>query len=99
MNTYYILRKANGDVLTTDVDGKTHVAVWNHPDAVRRSKQANPGLVVYVSAVLDHQLIERRFPNKSASFFLIDSRDPDLQTGREMSQSDFFASSELAQAA
>ncbi|MCS6804154.1 MAG: hypothetical protein RMM98_00335 [Acidobacteriota bacterium] len=83
--------------MTIDVAGKTYVAVWDHPGAVRRSKLANPALLVYVPAVLDLQWVQQRI--SSPSFFLIDSRDPNLQTGREISQAELIGLSELAQAA
>lgn len=99
MSAYYILRKANGDILTVEIEGKKHIAVWDSDTAVRRSKRANPELIVYVPAVLDHQLIERKFPNLDVPFFLVDSRDPDLQTGRQISGDELLAEPELAQAA
>lgn len=97
MSPYYILRKANGEVLTINVAGKTYVAVWDDPGAVRRSKLVNPALLVYVPAVLDLQWLQQRFD--APSFFLIDSRDPNLRTGREIGQAELVGSSELAQAA
>jgi hypothetical protein len=96
---YYILRKANGDILTVDVKGKQYIPVWGSEIGVRRSKRANPDLIVYVPAPLDHRLIERKFPNPDVPFFLVDGRDPDLQTGREISWSELFEEPRLAQAA
>ncbi|GEM_PF-922947 len=97
--TPYILRKANGDILTVDINGRPAIAVWEDERAVRRSKLANPELIVYVPAPLTRQLVERRFPNLDVSFFLVDSRDPDLKTGREMNPADLFSQLELAEAA
>lgn len=99
MSTYYLLRKANGDILTVEIKGKEYIAVWDSDTAVRRSKRANPELMVYVPAVVDRRLIERKFPNPSVSFFLVDSRDPDLRTGHEISADELLAEPELAQAA
>ena len=99
MSTYYILRKANGDILTIDVKGKEYIAVWDSETGVRRSKRANPDLIVYLPAPLDRRLIERTLPNLNVPFFLVDSRDPDLQTGREISWDQLFGEPTLAQAA
>jgi hypothetical protein len=99
MPTYYILRKANGDILTVEIKGRTHIAVWDSDAAVRRSKQANPELIVYVPARADRRLIGRRFPPLDAPFFLIDRQDPDLQTGQEIPSTEVFGETTLAQAA
>jgi len=96
---YYILRKANGDILTVDVKGKQYIPVWDSEIGVRRSKRANPDLIVYVPAPLDRRLIKQKFPNPDVPFFLVDSRDPDLQTGREINWSELFNEPVLAQAA
>ncbi|MBI3951568.1 MAG: hypothetical protein HY314_14045 [Acidobacteria bacterium] len=99
MSTYYILRKANGEILTIDVEGKTYIPVWDSESAVRRSKRANPDLIVYVPVQLDRRWIERRFSNLQVPFLLVDSRDPDLQTGREIDPAELFEQPELARAA
>lgn len=97
--TYYVLRRANGDILTVDIGGRQAIAIWEDERAVRRSKLTNPELIVYVPAPLTRQLVERRFPDRDVSFFLVDSRDPDLKTGRRMSPADVFPEPELAEAA
>jgi len=99
MSAYYILRKANGDILMVENQSKKYIAVWDSEVGVRRSKRANPDLIVYVPAQLDRRLIERKFPNLEVPFFLVDGRDPDLKTGREISQAELFEEPELAQAA
>jgi hypothetical protein len=99
MRAYYVLRKANGDILTVDIQGKTYIAIWDSEVGVRRSKRANPDLLVYVPTVADRRLIERKFPNSDRPFLLVDSRDPDLQTGRQIDHTELFGEMELAQAA
>jgi hypothetical protein len=99
MNAFYVLRKANGDILTVDIKGKTYIPVWDHERGVRRSKGANPELLVYVPAQADRRLIERKFPKLDVPFFLVESRDLDLHTGSEINQAEVFGELELAQAA
>jgi hypothetical protein len=99
MNTHYILRKANGDLLTIEVHGKKSIAVWDSEVGVRRSQRANPDLIVYVPAPLDRRLIERNHPGLSASFFLVHNQGTDLRTGREISPEELFGGPTLAQAA
>jgi hypothetical protein len=99
MGTHYVLRKANGQLLIIEIDGKSCVPVWESENAVRRSKRANPDLMVYVTAPLSRQMMERRFPDLNVSLFLVDSRDPDLETGHEISQAEAFGESPLSQAA
>jgi hypothetical protein len=99
MSTYYVLRKANGDILTVEVEGKQYIPVWDSEIGLRRSKRANPDLIVYVPAPADRRLIERKFPKLDVPFFLIDSEDVDLQTGREISRDEVFGELSLAQAA
>jgi len=99
MSAYYILRKANGDILTINVQGKQYIAVWESEGAVRRSKLNNPDLIVFVPAQVDRRLIERRFPNLDVPFFLVNIREPNLQTGSEISRAELFDEPELAQAA
>ncbi len=85
--------------MTIDVAGKTYIPVWDSEIGVRRSKGLNPDLIVYVPAVADRRLIERKFPRLDTPFFLINSRDESLQTGRELSVAELFNEVELAQAA
>jgi hypothetical protein len=99
MNVYYVLRKANGDVLTIDVEGKEYIPVWESDVAIRRSKSANPDFVVYVPALLNRRLLERAPRHWGLPFYLVDSRDPDLQSGQEIGREEILGPSELAQAA
>lgn len=98
MATYYILRRANGDILTLERGGHTYIAVWDSELGVRRSKNANPDLIVYVPAALDRRWIERRIPG-NRRYFLVDSTDPDLETGREITEEELFGQPEFRKAA
>jgi len=84
MATYYVLRRANGEVFTVERNGVSYVAVWADERDVRRSKSANPDLMLYVAAPLDERFLRRRFGDHVPRFFLVDGRDPDLKTGREI---------------
>jgi len=99
MASYYVLRRANGDILTLDVNGTPHIAVWDSEEGVRRSKRANPELVVYVPAQIGDHSIGRKLARMSAKFFLVDSSDPDLTTGREISRDELFGQGLLGRAA
>lgn len=99
MATYYILRKANGEVFTLEVNGVSYVAVWGDERDVRRSKSANPDLMVYIPAPADERFLKRRFGDRPIRFFLVDGRDPDLRTGREITPEDVFGEAALPKAA
>jgi hypothetical protein len=98
MTTYYVLRRANGDILTLERGNQTYIAVWDSEVSVRRSKSSNPDLIVYVPAVVDRRWIERRFPGPRR-YFLVDSSDADLATGREVTEEELFGSPEFRKAA
>jgi hypothetical protein len=97
--TPFILRRANGEVFTITINDAPHVAVWDGELAVRRSKNMNPDLIVYVPIPPDRRLIERQFAGEPIKFFLVDSSDPDLMSGREIGEDELFSQAEVRQAA
>ncbi len=99
MATYYVLRRANGDILTLEVDGVSYVAVWASEQDLRRSKSANPDLMVYVPAPLERRLLRMRFGDQPVRLFLVDARDPDLRTGREITPEEAFGEAAFPKAA
>jgi hypothetical protein len=88
--TPFILRRANGEVFTISINDVPHVAVWDSELGIRRSKNINPDLIVYVPATLDRRVIKRQLAGQPIKFFLVDSFDPDLTSGREISEDELF---------
>lgn len=99
MSNFYILRRANGEVFTISINGAPYVAVWESELGVRRSKNMNPDLMVYVPVAPNRRLVERQFAGEPVKFFLVDSSDPDLTSGREISDEEVFGQVEMRQAA
>jgi hypothetical protein len=96
---YYILRRANGEIFTLQRDGVTYVAVWADERDVRRSKSANPDLMVYVPAPVSERVLRQRLGDRPIRFFLVDGRDPDLKTGREISPEEVLGQAAFPKAA
>ncbi len=96
---FYILRRANGEIFTLQRDGVSYIAVWADERDVRRSKSANPDLMVYVPAPADERVLRRWLGDRPMRFFLVDSRNPDLRTGREISPEEVLGQAALPKAA
>jgi hypothetical protein len=99
MATYYILRRANGEVFTLERNGVSYIAVWADERDVRRSKSANPDLMLYVPAPVTGRFLKRRFGDRELRFFLVDGRDPDLKRGREITPEEILGDVSVPQAA
>jgi hypothetical protein len=99
MSNFYILRRANGEVFTISINGEAHLAVWDSELGIRRSKNLNPDLIVYVPVPLERRLINKHFAGEPIKFFLVDGTEPDLTSGREISEDELFGQAEVPQAA
>src|SRR4030095_2479069 len=59
MGDVYLMRRANGDLFTGEVQGKVRLPVWSSRDAADRYKARNPELNVFLPARLDRLLLNK----------------------------------------
>ena len=86
-----VMRRANGDLFTEEINGQPRIPVWSSRAACARYRQRNPELLTYLPARLDDSLIRRITGDFSgewrAAFFLMSEDAPDayLDRGRPIS--------------
>ena len=99
MSNMYVMRRANGDFFTEEMEGKVRIPVWSNIDAVARYKARNPELSVYLPRRLDRRLIQKIKAlggEATTEFFLLSGDDPDadLNVGKPIMQEELFPESE-----
>lgn len=89
MSELFVLRRANGDLLTEQVGGRVRVPIWSSRDAVARFKERNPELMVFLPARLNRSLMKKI---GDAEFFLLsnDTPDADLDDGMPVRREEIF---------
>ena len=101
MGDVYVMRRANGDLFTEEVQGKIRIPVWSSRDAADRYKARNPELSVFLPARLD-RLVLNKMKTLTAEgpveFFLLSHEDPNasLYEGRPIMPEEVFPEMELA---
>jgi hypothetical protein len=97
MNEMYVMRRANGDLLTVEIQGKKRIPVWTNEDSVSRYKAFNPELIFYWPVKLNRDVVKRatvKFTKEELpGLFLISSRTPDaqLKDGKPITLDEVFA--------
>ena len=96
----YLMRRANGDLFTEEVQGKVRIPVWSSRDAIDRYKARNPELIVFLPARLDRSLLNKtKALTKEApvEFFLLSEEDPNasLYEGRPLTPEEIFPELEI----
>ena len=100
MSDMYVMRRANGDLLTEEIEaGRIRIPLWPNADAAARYKARNPELLVYLPTRLDHSLIKRiraLGAEGTTEFFVLREDDPDadLNSGRPIMLEELFPQSE-----
>ena len=91
MSEMFVMRRANGDLFTEEINGKPGIPVWSNEQALDRYKERNPALMTFLAARLTRSLINK-FGNRpgnqgTVEFFLLAEDDPDadLEDGRLIS--------------
>jgi hypothetical protein len=83
MGDMYVMRRANGDILTVEAQGKKRIPVWTSEDSVTRYKALNPELIFYWPVKLNRDVITRAtrkaLIGEPAEFFLLSTKTPDAQ--------------------
>ena len=102
MSEMYVMRRANGDLFTQEVEGRTLLPVWSSREAVARYKERNPELMIFLPTRLDQKLWNRFASGLGregvADFFLLSEDAPDayLKDGRPISLEEAFRESSVA---
>ena len=100
MSEMFVMRRANGDVFTEEIDGKPTVPLWSSQETIERYKERNPELLTFIAARLTRSLISKigaRFGGESTPGFLLlaeDDPDADLDDGRPVSVDEIFPQGE-----
>lgn len=100
MSEMFVMRRADGELFTEEIDGKLRIPVWSNEDALARYKERNPELMTFLGARLTRSLIGRTRTGltgaAAAGFFRLSEDDPDadLEDGRTISLEEIFPESE-----
>ena len=84
MGNVYLMRRANGDLFTEEVQGKVRIPVWSSKDAANRYKARNPELSVFLPVRLDRLLLNKIKTLDSegpVEFFQLLEKDPNASLG------------------
>ena len=88
MSELFVVRRANGNLFTREINGKLVIPVWSSRDAVARYKERNPELMIFLPARLDSSTIKRVTggiaTEETMQLFLLSDDAPDayLDEGR-----------------
>jgi hypothetical protein len=55
MSEMYVMRRANGDLFTEEIEGRLLIPVWSSRETVARYKERNPKLINFLPARLDQK--------------------------------------------
>lgn len=100
MSGKFVMRRANGDVFTEEIDGKLRVPVWSSELALARYKERNPELMIFLPARLTRSLLDKvrgKLDKEGIpEFFLLteDAPEADLEMGRPITLEEIFPGSE-----
>jgi len=95
MNEMLVLRRADGELFTEEINGKQVIPLWSSSEEVARYKERNPKLITFLPTQLTGAL-----RNKSKSiggtgteFFLIseENHDANLDDGNPVSLEEIFS--------
>jgi hypothetical protein len=102
MSEMFVMRRADGDLFTEEIDGKRIVPVWSSEETLDRYKERNPELMTFLATRLTRSLISRIRSGQAGEgtpgFFLLSEDDPDadLEDGRPISLEEIFPEGEHA---
>lgn len=102
MSEMYVMRRANGDLFTEEIDGRLQIPVWVSLEEVARYRERNPELMTFLPARLSRPLIRKIQSGLgregTSEFFLLSEDAPDayLNDGRPISLEEIFTEGETA---
>jgi len=100
MSEMFLMRRADGNFFTEEIDGKRLVPVWSSEEALARYKERNPELMTFLATQLTRSLIQKigigLEGEGPTGFFLLTEDDPDadLADGRRISPEEIFSRGE-----
>jgi hypothetical protein len=100
MSEMFVMRRADGNLFTEEINGKLTVPVWSSEEALARYKERNPELMTFLPTQLTRPLINRiesgLAGKGTTGFFLVAEDDPaaDLDEGRLISLEEIFPAQE-----
>ena len=100
MSEMFVMRRANGDLFTEEINGKLRIPVWSSEEALARYKERNPELMIFLPTRLTRSLINRigsgLAGEGNAEFLLLAEDDPDadLDDGKPISLEEIFSGGE-----
>jgi len=98
MSEMFVMRRANGDLLSEETDGRLRIPVWSSETAPARYKERNPELLTFFPARLTPPLMNKikLGAAEAPEFFLLPADDPDanLEVGELISPDEFFSMAE-----
>jgi hypothetical protein len=100
MSELFVMRRANGNLFTREINGKLVIPVWSSRDAIARYKERNPELMIFLPARLDRSTINRVTSGLgtegTTQFFLLSEDAPDayLDEGRLITLEEIFPGSQ-----
>jgi hypothetical protein len=100
MGDVFVMRRANGDLFTEEINRKPQVPVWRSEEAAARYRERNPELLTFLPARLTRPLMKKITsgpgPEATTEFLLLPEDDPDadLTDGRPISLDEIFPEGE-----
>lgn len=100
MSDAYVMRRANGDLFTEEINGRRHIPVWKSEGAAERYRERNPELLTFLPLRLSRPLMKKitsGLGNEGTTeFFLLSEDDPDadLTDGVPVSLEEIFPEGE-----
>ena len=97
MSEMFVMRRANGDLFTEQMNGRMRIPVWSSEEALARYKERNPELMIFLPTRLTNALVDkiRSGPVREggAEFLLLDEDDPDanLDDGKPIPLEEIFS--------
>lgn len=91
MNEMFVMRRADGEPFTEEIDGERVVPLWSSEAALARYKERNPELLTFLPTRLTPSLLNRIRTGLAGAgtsgFFLLADDDPDadLDDGKPIS--------------
>src|SRR5215216_3423380 len=100
MSEMYVMRRANGDLFTAEIDGRSQIPIWISLEAATRYRERNPELMTFLPARLSRPLmrkIQSGLGREGTKEFLLlsgDAPDAYLNDGRPISLEEIFPEGE-----
>ena len=102
MSELFVMRRANGNLFTEEINGKLVIPVWSSAEAVARYRERNPELMTFLPARLDRPAMNRvksgLGTEGTTQLFLLSEDAPDayLDEGRLITLEEIFLEGEIA---